>query len=66
MKAKAADLRLSVFDIMKQNNSISRNTTETYYEDVQTNVLQRYFMLTFIYNLKYFKGAKDDSKPKAK
>lgn len=58
MKAKAADLRLSVFDIMKQNNSISRNTTETYYEDVQTNVLQRYFMLTFTYNLKYFKGAK--------
>jgi hypothetical protein len=43
---------------MKQNNSISRNTTETYYEDVQTNVLQRYFMLTFTYNLKYFKGAK--------
>ncbi|MFM9944376.1 MAG: outer membrane beta-barrel protein [Bacteroidia bacterium] len=58
LKNQAADLRLSVYDIMKQNNSIARNTTETYYEDVQTNVLQRYFMLTFSYNLKFFKETK--------
>ncbi|MEO8146847.1 MAG: TonB-dependent receptor [Bacteroidia bacterium] len=56
MKNKVAELRLTVFDILKQNNSITRNTTETYYEDVQSNVLQRYFMLTFTYNLKFFKG----------
>ena len=57
LKEKQADLRLSVFDIMKQNNSIGRNTTETYYEDVQNNILQRYYMLTFTYNLKYFKDS---------
>lgn len=58
LKNRLAELRLSVFDIMKQNNSISRNTTETYYEDIQTNVLQQYFLLTFTYNLKYFKETK--------
>ncbi len=58
LKEKQADLRLSVYDILKQNNSISRTTSETYYQDVQTNILQRYFMLTFTYNLKFFKDAK--------
>lgn len=62
LKNQAAEIRLTVFDILKQNNSVSRNTTETYYEDTQTNVLQRYFMLTFTYNLKVYKG-KPQSKP---
>lgn len=55
LKDRKAEIRLSVFDILKQNTSITRNTTETYYEDVQSNVLQRYAMLTFTYNIKYFK-----------
>ena len=54
LKNKAADIRLSVYDILKQNTSITRNTTDTYYEDVQTIVLQRYIMLTFTYNLKKY------------
>jgi len=62
LKDKAAELRVSVYDILRQNNSITRNTTETYYEDVQTNVLQRYLMLTFTYNLKYFNYSKEKSK----
>lgn len=59
LKNKQAELRLSVFDIMKQNNSITRNTTETYYEDVQSNVLKQYFLLTFTYNIKYYKQSKN-------
>lgn len=55
LKGQAAEIRLTAFDILKQNNSVSRNTTETYYEDTQTNVLQRYFMLTFTYNFKFYK-----------
>lgn len=55
LKKKAAEIRLTAFDLMKQNNSLNRNITETYYEDVQTNVLQRYYMLTFTYNLRAFK-----------
>lgn len=58
LKNRAAELRLIVFDILKQNNSITRNTTETYYEDVRTNVLQQYAMLVFTYNIRYYKAAK--------
>lgn len=51
LKNQRGDLRLSVFDILKQNQSIARNVTGTYIEDVQTNVLQRYFMLMFTYKI---------------
>jgi hypothetical protein len=57
LKDQRADLRLSVFDLLKQNRSISRTTTETYIEDVQTQVLQQYFMLTFSYRLRNFGGS---------
>jgi hypothetical protein len=55
-KKKEADLRFSVYDILNQNRSIQRTVTETYIEDVQSNILQRYYMLTFTYQLKFFKG----------
>ncbi len=54
LKNKAAELKLSVFDLLKQNQSITRTVTETYVQDVQTQVLQQYFMLTFTYSLKNF------------
>jgi len=54
LKNKQAELRFSVFDILGQNQSISRNITEVYIEDTQSNLLQRYFMLTFTYNIKVF------------
>ena len=63
MKAKAAEIRITAFDILKQNNSVSRNITETYYEDTQTNVLQRYFMVTFTYNFKKYKGKGSSDRP---
>ncbi|MFZ5553333.1 MAG: TonB-dependent receptor [Bacteroidota bacterium] len=58
MKNNAAELKLSVFDILKQNNSISRTVTETYIEDTQSQVLTRYFMLSFSWNLKKFNTEK--------
>jgi hypothetical protein len=60
LKDQKAEIRFSVNDILKQNTSITRNTTETYIEDVQTNLLQRYFMLTFTYNIKVFKKAPEN------
>lgn len=54
LKDKKGELRLSVFDLLKQNRAITRTVTETYLEDVQTQVLQRYFMLTFSYRLRNF------------
>ncbi len=55
LKDRSAEFRLVVFDLLKQNTSVSRNTTETYYEDVKTTILQRFFMFNFTYNIKYFK-----------
>ncbi len=52
----AGEIRLSVYDILGQNQSISRNVTEIYLEDLRTKVLQRYFMLTFTYNLRNFRS----------
>lgn len=54
LKNRAGDIRLSVFDILGQNNSLTRNVTETYVEDVQNVVLTRYFMLTFTYTFRNF------------
>ncbi|WP_026463536.1 outer membrane beta-barrel protein [Adhaeribacter aquaticus] len=51
---KRGDIRISVFDALKQNNSIQRNITPNYIEDVRSLVLQRYFMLTFTYNIRSF------------
>jgi hypothetical protein len=50
----AGELKLSVFDLLKQNQSIVRTVTGAYIEDAQSQVLQQYFMLTFTYNLKNF------------
>jgi hypothetical protein len=53
-KSRNADIRLSVFDLLGQNQSIVRNVTDAYIENQQTQVLQRYFMLSFTYNLRTF------------
>ena len=55
LKNNQAEIRFSVFDILGQNQSISRNITEIYIEDTQSNLLQRYFLLTFTYNIKVFR-----------
>jgi hypothetical protein len=54
LKDNKGELKLTVFDLLKQNRSITRNVTETYIEDVQNEVLRQYFMLTFTYNLRNF------------
>jgi len=51
-----AEIRLSVADILRQNTSIQRTVSESYTEDVQANLLQRYALLTFTYNIRNFPG----------
>ena len=55
LKKQAGELRFNVFDLLKQNNSISRNINTAYIEDAQNQVLGRYYMLTFTYNLRNFR-----------
>jgi hypothetical protein len=54
LKKQAAEIRLSVVDLLKQNRNISRTITDSYIEDVQNKALTQYFMLTFSYKLKNF------------
>lgn len=54
LKDQKGELKLSVFDLLKQNQAISREVNEIYIEDVQNDVLQQYFMLTFTYKLRNF------------
>lgn len=60
-KNQQCEVRITAFDILKQNNSLSRTISETYYEDVRTNVLTQYFMLTFTWNIKKFRPVADTS-----
>jgi hypothetical protein len=54
LKKQAGEIKLTMFDILKQNTSISRTVTAAYIEDVRNEVLQQYVMLTFTYRFKNF------------
>ena len=54
-KDDRGEISLMVFDLLKQNNSLTRNVTEIYTEDIQINVLQQYVMLKFKYDLRHFR-----------
>ncbi|MGV3541495.1 MAG: outer membrane beta-barrel protein [Rufibacter sp.] len=50
------EISLSVNDVLGQNISVSRTVSDAYIQDVQSTVLQRFFMLTFSYNIRSFTG----------
>ncbi len=51
-----SEITLSVFDLLDQNKNIIRNVSDSYVEDLWTNQLSRFFMLTFTYNLRNFRA----------
>ncbi|RMG66514.1 MAG: hypothetical protein D6722_14875, partial [Bacteroidetes bacterium] len=53
-KNQRGEIELSVFDLLRQNTSISRSVNDIYIQDLETTVLQRYAMLTFTYQLRQF------------
>lgn len=55
-KNQRGEIKIIVFDLLKQNASISRSVSDTYLQDTQSQVLQRYFLATFTYNLRQFNG----------
>ncbi len=55
-KNKTGEIKLSCYDILDQNKSLSRTVADTYIEDSDTEVLQQYFMLSFTYKLRKFNG----------
>lgn len=55
LKDQSLEVKVTGFDLLNQNNSITRDVTETYIEDRQTNVLTRYLMVMVTYNLRNFR-----------
>ncbi|HEY1039881.1 MAG TPA: TonB-dependent receptor [Bacteroidia bacterium] len=56
LKNRSLEAKVSVYDILNQNRSVSRSITETYTEDNRTQTLNRYLMFTLTYTFKKFKG----------
>jgi hypothetical protein len=55
-RKQQGEIKIGVYDLLNQNVSVSRNATSNYIQDVQNNVLKRYFLVTFTYNLRKFPG----------
>lgn len=56
-KKRQGEIRITVFDVLGQNNSLQRVVSDASIQSTQTNVLQQYVMATFSYKFKNFKGA---------
>ncbi|WP_111670112.1 outer membrane beta-barrel protein [Algoriphagus litoralis] len=60
-KNQRGEISIMAYDILGQNANVRRNITETFIEDIQTNVLQQYFMISLTYNLRRFsKGMNEE------
>jgi len=53
-KNQQGDLRVYVYDILKENNNVTQRYTETYIEERESLDLDRYLMVLFTYNFKRF------------
>jgi hypothetical protein len=56
LKNNAAEIVFNTYDILNQNNNISRTISGNFIEDSKTQVLNRYYMLVFTYNIRSFGG----------
>ncbi|GHT21120.1 collagen-binding protein [Bacteroidia bacterium] len=54
---KRGTIKLSVYDLLKQNSSYNRTTADNYIEDTHSNILGRFYMLSFLYRFSSFGGS---------
>jgi hypothetical protein len=53
-KNKQGTIKLSINDILKQNKNYSRTTTDNYVEDIRSNTLGQFAMVSFLYRFNSF------------
>lgn len=51
LRFNRGEIKLSAFDLLKQNIGVSRSTSQNYIEDKRVINLQRFFLLSFTYSL---------------
>ena len=51
MKYQRGEIKLSVYDLLNENQAIVRSTNQNYIEDQNNRVLRRFFLLSFTYSL---------------
>lgn len=63
LKDRAAELKFTVIDVLNQNDNINRIIQDTFVEDVRSNVLSRYAMVTFTYNFRAIQQGGQPQRP---
>jgi hypothetical protein len=61
LKGNAATLRFKIYDILQQRSNISHNATAYGYSESESNTLNSYFIVHFIYRFQAFKGGASTS-----
>src|SRR5258705_2227102 len=51
LKYNRGEMKISVYDLLNENQAIVRNTNSNYIEDQSNRVLKRFFLLSFTYSL---------------
>lgn len=51
LKYNRGEMKISVYDLLNENQAIVRNTNSNYIEDQNNRVLKRFFLLSFTYSL---------------
>jgi hypothetical protein len=57
LKRQEAEITLTIYDILNNNTALTRNISDQYIEDRESNMLNQYLILSFTYNLRKFGGA---------
>jgi hypothetical protein len=52
LKSKAAEIKLTVYDILNRNKGVNTTASDNYVEDTRSNVVPRFLLVSLTYNLK--------------